>query len=168
MGLYAKSRDRDRWRLWPCLLLCLLVAACSRDDDARTVETLRIAVLPDQSDAKLRTKYQPLLDYIETHTSLHCELLIPESYDQLLQWFIDRQIDMARVGGVAYVKAHLQARAAAHEMTRPPWLPGARCSGVVWYSVPPFTLSERVVLYLPWPGELASATVFHWGSSGSL
>ena len=113
MGLYAKSRDRDRWRLWPCLLLCLLVAACSRDDGARTVETLRIAVLPDQSEAKLRLKYQPLLDYIETHTGLHCELLIPESYDQLLQWFIDRQIDMARFGGVAYVKAHLQARAAA-------------------------------------------------------
>jgi phosphonate transport system substrate-binding protein len=111
MGLYAKSRDINIWGVWLGMLLSLFMAACSRDDGARTVKTLRVAVLPDQSEAQLRSKYLPLLEHMKSHTGLHYELLIPESYEQLLQWFNDKQIDIARFGGATYVKAYLQSKA---------------------------------------------------------
>ena len=98
-------------RMWPGLLLSLLAVACSQDESVRSVEVLRVALLPDQNDSLLRDRYQPLLEHIESSTGLPYTLEIPDSYDQLLQWFDDKRIDMALFGGVTYVMAHLNSGA---------------------------------------------------------
>ncbi|HED16368.1 MAG TPA: phosphate/phosphite/phosphonate ABC transporter substrate-binding protein [Gammaproteobacteria bacterium] len=101
-----------RWCIWAVLLLGFdMLVACSQDDNSRTVKILKIAVLPDQSESQLHSKYQPLQDYIKSRTGLNSTLLIPASYKELLQWFDDKHIDMALFGGVTYVKAHLQSNA---------------------------------------------------------
>ena len=97
--------------LWLGFLLSFLLLACSQDESANSSKIYKIAVLPDQSETSLRSKYQPLVDHIKSHTGLNGELMIPESYEQLLQWFNEKKIDMALFGGVTYIKAHLQSNA---------------------------------------------------------
>jgi len=93
------------------VIVVVLLVACSDREAGRTIDLLKVAVLPDQSKSLLRKKYQPLLDHIEDHAGLDSELLIPESYQQLLQWFDSKRIDMALFGGATYVKAHLKSGA---------------------------------------------------------
>jgi len=100
-----------RWRIWFVLLWVIALAACSQGEKVITVDVLRVAVLPDQSEAKLRQKYQPLLDYLKSHLDMSVELLIPSSYKELMQWFEDKQVELALFGGVTYVKAHLENKA---------------------------------------------------------
>ena len=85
--------------------------ACSQDDKPRTVEIFKVAVLPDQDELQLRSKYQPLLDHLKSHSDLNTKLLVPKSYNELLQWFHTKKIDMALFGGVTYIKAHQQSKA---------------------------------------------------------
>jgi len=107
----VKSRSRKIWSLYFYMLTSVFMAACSQDDNARTIETLNIGSLPDQNESVLRTKYQPLLNYLNSHTGLKSELLIPESYEQLLQWFDESKVDIALFGGVTYVKARIKNKA---------------------------------------------------------
>jgi len=111
MGLYTKFHDVYRPEALFGLLLCFFMLACSEDNKLRTVEVFRVAVLPDQTEAQLRSKYQPLLDHLKSHADINAELFVPESYDQLLLWFNNKKIDMALFGGVTYVKAHQQSKA---------------------------------------------------------
>ncbi len=108
---YTKSKNVRRWYILPGLLLSILMVSCTDDESTRTIEMLNVAVLPDQSEAQLRAKYQPLLDHIKSQTGLESKLMIPVSYKELLQWFNDKKIDMAMFGGVTYVKAHLENNA---------------------------------------------------------
>jgi phosphonate transport system substrate-binding protein len=107
----VKSRSRQLWSLCFYMLMAAFMAACSQDDSTRTIETLNIGSLPDQNESVLRTKYQPLLNYLNSHTGLKSKLMIPESYEQLLQWFDESKVDIALFGGVTYVKAHTKNKA---------------------------------------------------------
>ena len=111
MGHCTKLHVRRRWRVWLVLLQCFLLLACAQEHTARTVKNIKVAVLPDQNESILRTKYQPLLNEISIHTGLMTTLLIPESYSELLDWFDNKQVDLALFGGVTYVKAHLKNKA---------------------------------------------------------
>lgn len=93
------------------LLVSFFIAACSQENSTRTIETLSVAVLPDQSEEKIRSKYQPFLNHIKLHTGLNTRLIIPASYDELLQLFVSKKVEMALFGGVTYVMAHKQAKA---------------------------------------------------------
>lgn len=96
---------------WLIIILFLLLAACSQDEKTREIETLNIAVLPDQSEVDIRNKYLPLLNYLYLHTGLKTKLLIPKSYQQLLQWFDSQKVDLALFGGVTFVEAHVKSNA---------------------------------------------------------
>jgi len=87
------------------ILLSLFLVSCSQDDKARTIDTLNIAVLPDQNKSKIQDKYQLLLKYLKSQTGLNINFFVPESYDQLLQWFDNKKIDLAYFGGVTFVTA---------------------------------------------------------------
>lgn len=93
------------------VLILFLTVGCSKNKEGRSIDVLRVAVLPDQSAENLRHRYLPLLEHIKSYTGMEYKLLIPESYDQLLEWFVDKKIDIARFGGVTYIKAHARSKA---------------------------------------------------------
>lgn len=107
----SNFRFKRGCRIGFSILMIVFMAACSQDDNSRTIETLNIGSLPDQNESILRAKYQPLLYYLNSHTGLKSNLLIPESYEQLLQWFDESKVDIALFGGVTYVKARLNYKA---------------------------------------------------------
>ena len=113
MLMNKQSYKINRWNLCFCICIALFMAACTKEESVRTIETLNVAVLPDQSEAQLRRKYQPLLEHLKSHAGLNSKLLIPKSYKELLEWFDKKQVDLALFGGVTYVKAHLQSNALA-------------------------------------------------------
>ncbi len=80
--------------------------------------TLRVGVLPDESGERLRQRYEPLLDHLSEHLQIACELVIPASYDELLNLFNERGIDLAYFGGYTYIKARQQASAIPLVMRR--------------------------------------------------
>ncbi len=79
---------------------------------------LRIGVLPDQSAEMLRRRFTPLVDYLSMHLSIDGELTIPRTYEELLQQFHNREVDLAYFGGYSYIKANQRDRARALVMRR--------------------------------------------------
>lgn len=111
MFRYRAIHKKTGLNIWLGLCLLVFMAACSKEEPVRTVDTLKIAVLPDQSESQLRMKYQPLIEHLNSHAGVKSKLLIPKSYKELLQWFEFKQVDLAMFGGVTYVKAHLNFNA---------------------------------------------------------
>lgn len=68
-------------------------------------QILRIGVLPDQNPETLKKRFEPVLDYLSAKLQLTCELIVPDSYPDLLQHFHDQKVDLAYFGGYSYVKA---------------------------------------------------------------
>lgn len=87
-------------------------------DRQATPALLRIGVLPDQSAESLRRRFTPLVDYLSTQLKVETELRIPGSYEELLEQFHDREIDLAYFGGFSYIKANHRDRARALVMRR--------------------------------------------------
>ncbi len=79
---------------------------------------LRIGVLPDQNPEILKQRFEPILKYLSEKLRLPCELLVPESYQDLLVLFHERKIDLAYFGGYSYVKARQDDRAIPLVMRR--------------------------------------------------
>jgi phosphonate transport system substrate-binding protein len=66
---------------------------------------LRIGVLPDQNPEILYQRFEPVLDYLSSYLQLRCELVVPESYEQMLKLFHDQEIDLAYFGGYSFTRA---------------------------------------------------------------
>lgn len=104
------------------LVVCALILA----NNSGLLETgnmeptgiLRIGVLPDQDPETLKKRFAPVLDYLSEKLQLTCELIVPESYPDLLALFHERKVDLAYFGGYSYVKARLQDRAIPLVMRR--------------------------------------------------
>ncbi|VAX00054.1 hypothetical protein MNBD_GAMMA22-1112 [hydrothermal vent metagenome] len=90
------------------ILVLLLAAGCQQKPQHALykLKELRVGLLPDQNEVSMRTKYSPLLDYIATYTGLKTTLILPTSYEGLLDLFSKKKIDLALFGGATYVKAH--------------------------------------------------------------
>ena len=93
---------------WLLILFCIGVFSCTRinNEDITPPSTIHIGVLPDESREKLQNQYKRLLEYLSRETKLHYELLIPETYQELLKMFHDVKIDLAFFGGYTFVKAY--------------------------------------------------------------
>lgn len=74
-------------------------------------ERLRIGILPDQAPNILRTRFDPLLQYLSQRVGLPCELVIPGDYAGLVKMFDEGDIAMAYIGGLTFVQAEAQAGA---------------------------------------------------------
>lgn len=89
------------------LLVSLLLVSCTDDEMASyTPELIKVGVLPDESNEKLIKRYSPFLTYLEKQTGFKYELVIPESYRQLLELFQNKDVDMAYFGAYTFFKAH--------------------------------------------------------------
>ncbi len=94
------------------LLLLILLSACSQEglQDRRT-EIIKIGVLPDQNKEVLVKKYNPLINYLAERTGQRVELIIPDSYADLLEKFIQNDIDLANFGAYTYLRAWMKVNA---------------------------------------------------------
>jgi len=99
-----------RLRMFSLLLACLLVS-CMQADDNRQFEVLRVGVLPDQHPEQLVERYAALLAYLANELGVSTELDIPDSYEDLVERFAQKQIDLAYFGGVTFVQAREKAAA---------------------------------------------------------
>jgi len=104
------------FRLTQAVLLCvaclLMVAACSENAvEPNPSATFKLGVLPNQDKSKMQESYAGLVRHLETATGLKIELRIPDDYAQLLDWFVNKEIDLAMFGGVTFVKANKQVGA---------------------------------------------------------
>ncbi len=87
--------------------LTLLLVACSSIDEGGQLATLRIGLLPDESEAELYRRYTPLFEFLEKETGIPIELTIPDSYDELVELFSGGSVDLAYFGGYTFVKANI-------------------------------------------------------------
>lgn len=86
------------------------LAACSENNKNTTI---RVSFLPDSSKSQLDKRYNALLNYVAEKTGLRFEIIYANSYQDLYDKFLNKEIDLANFGGVTYVKAHLKAKGEA-------------------------------------------------------
>lgn len=95
-------------------LACATLFGCSPEnvDPVPVSGPIVVAVLPDQSEEALLARHGPLLDYLENKTLLDTEFLIPLDYADLLDRFDAGHIDLAWFGGLTFIRAQQESRAA--------------------------------------------------------
>lgn len=98
-----KGRAAALLVLWS--LLVAVLAACS-PGGSQPPKVLRIGVLPDQSEAVLQQRYDPLLRYLADAVGISTELVIPSSYDDLLARFEKGELHLAYFGGFTFTRTH--------------------------------------------------------------
>ncbi len=103
----GQGKRGSRSRAGYVLVLLALLFACTPRAPVPESGRLRIAILPDQEEAHIRTQYEPLVDYLHRQLGMEVELRVPPGYAQLAKWFHARQVDLVLFGGVTYVQAHL-------------------------------------------------------------
>jgi phosphonate transport system substrate-binding protein len=86
--------------------LVFQLSACSGPEQGPSNETLRIGILPDEGEKTLRKRYIPLFDFLSQETGLPYELVIPNSYEELVRMFGEGQIDLAYFGGATFLRAN--------------------------------------------------------------
>ncbi len=93
---------------WLLVLFCIEIVSCSykKEEDITASLNIRVGVLPDECRENLQTRYKRLLEYLSRETGLRYELLIPETYQELLSMFHNAKIDIAYFGAYTFVKAH--------------------------------------------------------------
>ena len=99
--------DNTGWRtLFAALWLVLLITGCSQQQPSTSVDILRVGILPDQDRTLLVKKYSILFDYISSEINIPYELVLVNTYQELLDQFHEKKINMALFGGVTFIKAH--------------------------------------------------------------
>jgi phosphonate transport system substrate-binding protein len=94
-------------------LFYVLLSACELPG-ARAPEApthVRVGILPDESEPRLRERFEPLLDYLGSTTGLEVELYVSEDYDALLDAFDSNALDLVRFGGLTFVQARQRSNA---------------------------------------------------------
>lgn len=101
--------------IYICLLvlICVEVFFCSRTrgDDVAGPATIHVGVLPDVDSEKIQDRYKLLLEYLSEETGLCYELVIPDTYQELLDGFHESKIDLAYFGGYTFVIANISDKA---------------------------------------------------------
>lgn len=94
------------------LLLTVFLMGCSQQSDTGNMpDVLKIGLLPDQNKAALEKRYRPLLTYLSRQLGVSYQLIITDSYANLLKQFNNKEIDLAYLGGYAFTQAAHQSNA---------------------------------------------------------
>ncbi len=93
---------------WLLILFCTGVFSCTRinAEGITTPSTIHVGVLPGKSRENLQNQHKRLLEYLSRETKLSYELLIPETYQELLKMFHNAKIDLAYFGGYTLIMAY--------------------------------------------------------------
>lgn len=108
---FISCLGRGGWVLCLSLWLCGL-SACDHDHETERPTVLRIGVLPDESSENLKSRYEVLAHYLEGELDMGCTLVIPASYEELVELFEQGEIDLAYFGGYTFIEAWRSAGAA--------------------------------------------------------
>ena len=93
-------------------LACILfLCACEPQPQQQDLALIRIGVLPDESHEQVHQKYEALMDYLSSTVGVKCKLVVPESYDNLLEMFISGELELAYFGGNTFVQAYAKVGA---------------------------------------------------------
>lgn len=101
-----------RFLLW-IFLSCFIILIPAHASMTQTTPTLRLGVLPDSDPQIIKQRLSPLLHYIEAQMEQTIELIIPKSYEDLLQKFQDKSVDLALFGGYTFISAQQEYQAEA-------------------------------------------------------
>jgi phosphonate transport system substrate-binding protein len=70
-------------------------------------------VLPDRPREQVEASYAPLVQYLSRKLDLPCELVISDSYERAVELFHRREVQLANLGGVIFVRARAKDHAVA-------------------------------------------------------
>ena len=70
-------------------------------------------VLPDRPREQVEATYAPLIQYLSRKLDRPCELVIPDSYERAVELFHRRDVQLANLGGVVFVRARAKDHAVA-------------------------------------------------------
>jgi len=114
----CRKRAGDLFRRGVCLQkfvrwlvgigLVAQLVACSDPETNRSLQVLRVGVLPDENVEMLRERYAPLCEFMKQDTRSSCELIFPEDYSDLLDRFGRGEVELAYFGGVTFVRARAE------------------------------------------------------------
>lgn len=106
-----------RWSLL-CFLLLLLFAGCRKDSTQtgsqgftplnEKDDKLIFCLHPFQSQLSLLEAWQPIADYLTKETGYEVELTFAKDYSNLIERFINKEVDMALLGSFAYINVQEQ------------------------------------------------------------
>ena len=88
--------------------LVLLIGGCSQQQPGASIDILRVGILPDQEKAAIEKKYSLLFNYITEEIKIPHKIIYVSSYQELLNQFHEKKIDLALFGGVTFIKANQQ------------------------------------------------------------
>jgi len=96
------------------VLLSTFVTGCSEPKSNRKMPSvLKIGILPDQGREALLKRYTPLFTYLSEKLDRPYEVVIPESYADLLALYGEKKIDIAYFGGYTFIQANEKFQAKA-------------------------------------------------------
>ena len=102
-------------RLLAALAVALVVPPAAGSQDPGE-EPLRLGVVTFYNPRLMFVKYQPLVDYLSTHTRRTWTLNISRSYDETVEDLCGGHLTLAYLGPLTYVRAH--ARCAPQPLLR--------------------------------------------------
>ena len=73
--------------------------------------TLRVGLIPNKNAEELIESNSPLLKVISEEVGINYELIVPNSYKELVEMFYTNDIDMALLGGFSFIKAMAESNA---------------------------------------------------------
>ena len=88
------------------LVVSLVLASCDGEPPTRNIDVIRIGILPDQSGNRSVNKYARIFERIEKQTGIKVDVILPSSYQALVQAFENGGLDMTYFGGVTFLTAH--------------------------------------------------------------
>jgi len=86
-------------------VLSLFIASCAQQPESYNPDVLRVSVQPHRDAASMKIFYIPLMDYLEHELKLKIQWVYVEHYHEQLEQFHRGEIDLALLGGYAYIKA---------------------------------------------------------------
>ena len=104
MMVNATSSD-TKIKHWLALCLACLLSACTPPQEAMP-KVLHVSALPDQAPEKVRTQHELLIKHVCQAVAVICQWVPVASYEELLEKFGRREIDLVYFGGATFALAN--------------------------------------------------------------